>query len=260
MIKPVQYQKKLEGKSNAHLITFDDGKDYVVKYFLPGFEKSLPNEWIAYCLARYIQLPIPFAQIIEIPPEFSSQFPEPIQSTSKYQFASQYVPNCVNGHEVSGISQIVNDDELPSVILFDYWLSNGDRTRKNILLKEEEKGLYRLMVIDHAECFGSYNWTSFEIEELPAKIMKSATHQLMSHFIKEDSAFFVPLELIQTIPIFLIEEIVNLIPDDWQVTEIERKAIVNFLVKRRKKILPGILQKYIAKEYLPIHQEEDLKD
>ena len=73
MIMPTVYQKKLEGKSNAHLITFSDGKDYVVKYFQPGFEKTLPNEWVAYCLARYLGLPIPYAQLVEIPHEFSSQ-------------------------------------------------------------------------------------------------------------------------------------------------------------------------------------------
>ena len=63
MIQPIAYRKKLEGKSNAHLITFNDGRDYVVKYFQPGFEKTLPNEWISYCLARYLGLPIPFARI-----------------------------------------------------------------------------------------------------------------------------------------------------------------------------------------------------
>ena len=76
MIEPIAYRKKLEGKSNAHLITFNDGRDYVVKYFQPGFEKTLANEWISYCLARYLGLPIPFAQFVEIPHDFSSQIPE----------------------------------------------------------------------------------------------------------------------------------------------------------------------------------------
>ena len=81
--------KKLEGKSNAHLITFNDGRDYVVKYFQPGFEKTLANEWVSYCLARYLGLPIPFAQLVEIPQEYSSQIPELAQmSKTQYQFAS----------------------------------------------------------------------------------------------------------------------------------------------------------------------------
>ena len=50
MIQPVAFKKTLVGKSNAHLITFSEGRDYVVKFFQPGFEKTLANEWVAYCL------------------------------------------------------------------------------------------------------------------------------------------------------------------------------------------------------------------
>ena len=92
-MEPIAYQKKLAGKSNAHLITFNDGNDYVVKYFQPGFEKTLPNEWISYCLGRYLGLPIPFAKIVEIPKNFSSLNPELAQMTdTQYQFASLYIP------------------------------------------------------------------------------------------------------------------------------------------------------------------------
>ena len=76
MISPVSYIKKLEGKSNAHLITFNDGRDYVVKYFRTGFEKTLPNEWVAYCIARFLDLPVPYAQIVEIREEFSKTIPD----------------------------------------------------------------------------------------------------------------------------------------------------------------------------------------
>ena len=176
MIMPTVYQKKLEGKSNAHLITFSDGKDYVVKYFQPGFEKTLPNEWVAYCLARYLGLPIPYAQLVEIPHDFSSQVPELAQmSHTNFQFASLYVPNCVDGHQVSNVSKIINHQSLASIILFDYWLCNRDRTRKNILLHEESPDSYQLWVIDHAEVFGSYNWLQPDLDMLPIGILKSAT-------------------------------------------------------------------------------------
>jgi hypothetical protein len=260
MIKPISYVKKLEGKSNTHLITFDDGNDYAVKFFLPGFEKSLPNEWVAYCLARYLQLPIPFAQIVEIPPEFFTEIPNFIESTSKSQFASRYIPGCLNGHEVSHIKKIVNEEQLASIILFDHWLSNGDRTRKNILLKQQlEADTYHLWIIDHAECFGSYNWTEEEVEDLPVKILKSATHRLMVQFVKDDSAFYEALEVIQTLPNFLIEEIISVIPEDWQVSAEEKKVISQYLNRRRRKILPDFLKTYIKREYHPLHAEERIE-
>jgi hypothetical protein len=258
MIKPIAYKKTLEGKSNAHLITFNDGRDYVVKYFQPGFEKTLANEWVSYCLARYLGLPIPFAQLVEIPKEFSSQYPELSQMTqTQYQFASLYVPDCFDGHQVTEVPTISNKEKLAGVILFDYWMCNRDRTRKNIILCDDKPNSYRLRIIDHAEVFASYNWTLQEIEALPITILKSATHQMMACFIKNEEEFNEELDIIQTLPIHLIEEIVALIPEDWQVTSEERKAIVSTLHTRRKRILKKLMERFIKRVYLPIHEQDE---
>ncbi|MDM5327235.1 HipA family kinase [Neobacillus sp. CF12] len=258
MIQPVAYKKTLEGKSNAHLITFNDGRDYVVKYFQPGFEKALANEWVAYCLARYLGLPIPFAKLVEIPQEFSSQYPELSQMVqTQTQFASLYVPECFNGHQVTNVPAISNKESLAGVILFDYWMCNRDRTRKNIILCDNSTNSYNLWIIDHAEVFASYNWTLEDIESLPITILKSATHQIMAYFIENEQNFYEQLEIIQEIPIHLIEEIVAAIPDDWQVTNEERKAIVTALVTRRKRILKKLMERFIKRVYQPIHANDE---
>jgi hypothetical protein len=257
MIKPVEYRMRLEGKSNAHLIAFDDGRDYVVKFSQAGFEKTLPNEWVSYCLARYLGLPVPFARLVEIPEEFSSKIPDYEQFIpTQFQFASLYVPNGLDGHQVKNVSGIVNAETLPGIILLDYWLGNRDRTRKNILLEEDAKDIYRLWIIDHAEILGSYNWTISSIENLPTGLRKSAAQQLMAAYIEHEDIFFEQLDMIQTIPIFLIEEIVSTIPDDWMVTKEEKKALVTVLLKRRKKILPKLLPRFIKKVYRPLHDSQ----
>lgn len=259
MIKPIAYKKKLEGKSNAHLITFDDGNDYVVKYFQAGFERSLPNEWVGYCLGRYLGLPIPFSRIIEIPQEFSDRVPEieVIEGTT-HQFASLYVPDCLDGHQVSNIPKIINHQALAGIILFDYWLCNNDRTRKNILLQEQESNHYELWIIDQAEVFGSYAWDRPDCMLLPIGVLKSATHQLMARYIEDEGQFKDELAIIQSIPILLMEEIVAMIPDDWDVSKEERKAIVTNLLRRRNKILPKLMNKFIQKVYLSI--QENMKN
>lgn len=258
MIKPVAYKKTLQGKSNAHLITFNDGRDYVVKYFQPGFEKTLANEWVSYCLARYLGLPIPFARLVEIPQEFSSQYPELSQMTqTQFQFASLYVPECFDGHQVTDVPNISNKESLAGVILFDYWMCNRDRTRKNIILCDDTVNSYQLWIIDHAEVFASYNWTLQDIETLPITILKSATHQIMACFIDDEQEFWEQLEIIQSIPIHLIEEIVALIPEDWHVTMEEKKAIVSTLVTRRKRILKKLMERFIKRVYRPIHEQNE---
>lgn len=260
MIEPVAYCKQLEGKSSSHLITFNDGNDYVVKFFQPGFEKTLPNEWVSYCLARYLGLPVPYGQIVQIPQEFSSQIPELSQiSNTPYQFASLYVANCINAHEIQNISHIINHHTLASVIVFDYWLYNGDRTRKNVLLQEKSNALYHLWAIDHAEVFGTYNWQQTDLEQLPVHIIKSATHQFMAGFIEEEQSFQEQVEVIQTMPILLMEEIVSLIPEEWSVSKEEKKAIVSTLVIRRKKLLPKMINNFINKVYFPIKENANFR-
>ena len=46
----------------------------------------------------------------------------------------------------------------------------------------------------------------------------------MARFIEKEEYFYKPLEVIQTIPIFLIEEIITMIPDEWILTKEEAKA------------------------------------
>lgn len=255
MIKPVAYRRKLEGKSNAHLIAFDDGRDYVVKFFQAGSEKTLPNEWVAYCLARYLGLPVPFACLVEMPEEFTRKIPELAQFIpTRHQFASLYVPNCHDGRHVSDVNGIVNSETLSGIILFDYWLGNRGRTRKNILFQEVANEIYHLWIIDHAEILGSNSWEISSLEHLPTGLRKSSAQHMMATFIKNEDAFAEHLELIQTIPNFLIGEIVSTIPDDWMVTREERKAMVTVLLKRRRKVLPKWLPRFIRKVYLPLHR------
>lgn len=254
MIEPVLYQKQLEGKSNAHLITFSDGNDYVVKYFQPGFEKSLPNEWVAYCLARFLELPIPYGRIVDIPTEFSCKVPELASlSGAKYQFASLYKPYCQDGHQALDITNLTNGSaQLSGIILFDHWICNTDRTRKNILLHEDDSNSHKLWMIDHAEVFGTYNWALPDLENLSTNLLKSATHQIMTLFIEDEDYFAEQLEIIQTIPVLLMEEIVELIPEEWDVSKEEKKAMVSTLIRRRKKVLPELMQKFIKKIYRPL--------
>lgn len=250
MIEPILYKKQLPGKSNAHLIQFNDGYDYVVKFLRPGFEKSLANEWVGYCIARYMNLPVPYSCMVEILPDFLTNIPNmnPIILT-KRQFASRFLPGCVNGHEAEEISDIVNKDVLANIIVFDYWLMNHDRTRKNILLKEEEKGRYHLSVIDHAEIFHSYNWQLSDLDVLYKNLIKSLTHKLIASFIDHEDQFWEQIDIMQKMPALLIEEIVDLIPEDWLVSKDERKAMTGILVNRRKREVPKLVHRFIKRIY-----------
>lgn len=256
-MQPAAYRRYLGGKSSSHLISFDDGRDYVIKFIKPGFEKTLSNEWLTYCLARFLQLPVPTAHMVEIPEEFCKTIPELAYTQyTKKQFASLYIEGCGDGY-TSDVRYIVNHRSLAGIILLDYWLCNRDRTRKNILLKEESPGSYSLWIIDHAEIFGSYGWLLPHLETLPTGILKSATHTMMARFVEDEHQFTEQLEIIQTIPSLLLEEILSCIPNDWHLAKEERKAIITTLLTRRQKSLPHLIHKFIKNVYRPLHAQMD---
>jgi hypothetical protein len=87
--------------------------------------------------------------------------------------------------------------------------------------------------------------------------MKSATHQFMSAYIEDENKFTEQLQIIQSFPVLLLEEIVELVPDDWLLSKQDKKAIVGRLVNRRKKILPHLMRKYIKKIYQPQHPNKE---
>ncbi|ARK29710.1 HipA family kinase [Halalkalibacter krulwichiae] len=248
MIIAKHYKARLDSKKkNVHVITFDDGKDYAVKFSLPNHSKALVNEWLGYCLARYLQLPVLPSQIIEISKDFYQTIPElqPIPY-SKHHFASLYKAHYVNASSVLAIDSICNKEQLPGIITFDYWISNLDRTRKNILLKEKQKKQkYELYIINHAEAFGSTSWNALDLHSLSTNLIESCTHQMLARFIDNKQLFKEQITTIQSIPSLLIEEILSLMPDEWQLAKEERKELCKALRFRSHNILPKLIETFI---------------
>lgn len=258
-MKPTSYQKLFESKTNnAHLITFDDGNDYVVKLFKETENKALVNEWIAYCFARYMGLPIPYSYLVEIPKEFFEKIPKSVDTKyTSQQFASKYISNCKNGHETN-VLKILNNDDLANIIVFDYWLYNIDRTRKNILLEERIPGGHYCWIIDNADSFGSLSWTVNDLWNRPQTTIESATHALLAKHVPKEVDFKKAIQLIQVIPTQLIEEIVSSIPEDWQLSNVEKEELIKSLNYRRFFTLHLLIEKFIRKVYRPLNKRSQL--
>jgi hypothetical protein len=247
MIAPIRYIKSLESnQNNVHLMTFNDQKDYVIKFYLPSQPKALINEWLGYCLAKYLQLPVPTSQIVALPEQSIHLLPNCYQLPhSKFQFASLYEKDCQNLYQVSQINNILNHTFLARIITFDYWLFNTDRTRKNILLKKQENLNYLLWIIDHAQIFGSTSWNVEELQNLSEGIIKSSTHEMMAKFIQDNEQFKREIDIIQSIPSLLIEEILSLLPEEWMLSKEETKEIIRTLQHRSYNVLPNVMNKFI---------------
>ncbi|MFK9094775.1 HipA family kinase [Bacillus salipaludis] len=245
-IEPVLLiQKMKKGHSKPHLIRFTDGNDYVVKFKNnPTGTRTLVNEYVAGKLAVLVNLPVTPFRIVYISQNFIEANPSLFQSgfRSGNQFASlfitdtTYLPQKMDpDHPIP----IMNKDQLAGIIAFDYWLGNVDRNRKNLLLKPIQDTGFQFFIIDHGHCFTHSNWTVETLKTIPN--MSNSWRKAHKHYIsmlEGDGLAGVAEHITKIIAIHrnTIEEIVNSIPADWEVSDLEREALIEFLIESQQRL------------------------
>jgi hypothetical protein len=245
-IYPVQYIKSLNGKSCPKLILFSNGLKYVVKFKnnRQG-TKVLVNEYVVGHLANLLSLPVAPFRIVDISEEFIMENPDLAKHAfeSGNQFASLYIDNCsplkkkfLTRNKVT----ITNCDSLAGMIVFDHWVNNTDRGTNNILL-EPYKGKFYLHMIDHANSFPKgFKWTKRTLKKKPREIVhRWCASQLRGQRNKLNSY----LKKILNLPDEKIHEVVESIPENWDVSEKEKMELLTYIVKMNK-VLPDLISKF----------------
>ncbi|WP_394236017.1 HipA family kinase [Niallia oryzisoli] len=251
---PVQFIETLPG-GTAHVILFSDGNNYVVKW--NGTEsrraKEVINEYVVSKLGMLLSLPVVPFQPVYISSEFINKTPE-LQST-RYSFnpglqsACLFIGGSITLKEVytslTAKTEIQNHDMLGAMVVFDHWVFNYDRTLRNVLMEQHSDGSYYFHMIDHGKCFpGGYTWTPQTIiEKRNKKLSYRETYQwIISILNGEDFTSFI--EKIAAIPHELIYEVIQSIPEEWQVSTEERAALVTFLIEQKSN-LPTLMESFI---------------
>lgn len=253
---PVQFVQTLRG-GTAHVILFSDGKKYVVKW--NGSEKDrakeVVNEYVVSKLAGHLSLPVVPFELVYIPDEFIMQTPE--LHSKKYIFRSGthigclFIENSLDFKTVLGafpsVGEVKNSDMLAGMIVFDHWVYNIDRTKSNLLLERLSEGNYHVHMIDQGKCFpGGYNWNAKTLSQTQKdKFNYQVTYQWAFSLLTQEDI----LSFINKIYYFsneLIYEVIQSIPEDWEVSNEERQALYNYLVEY-KNHLPNIMTNFIDK-------------
>lgn len=145
IIKPAD-----QGLSSPYLCRGDDGEMYFVKGKASG-RTSLWAEWLAGHLGQAFGLPIPPFHIADVPAEIIRECPPELAAigsgpafASLKREGSQWLELAAKPH----ISQDLQKD----ILVFDWWLKNGDRTRgnPNLLWNLSQN---QCVVIDHNQAF-----------------------------------------------------------------------------------------------------------
>lgn len=142
-----------QGLSSPFLCRGDDGELYFVKGRASG-RASLWAEWLGGHLGQAFGLPIPPFCIAEVPAALIRECsPELRPLGSGPAFASSNAEGC-QWLELATTPRI-NVALQRDILVFDWWLHNGDRTRGNPNLLWHS-GKTELVVIDHNQAFDSH--------------------------------------------------------------------------------------------------------
>jgi hypothetical protein len=202
--------RSTQGITRPFLCRGDDGGLYYVKANAAG-RKALISEWIAGNVAQRLNLPIPSFKQAIIPPELVtlSARDDIADLGAGTGFASQLIENA---DELSYLFINQIDATLRAkILLFDWWMANGDRTltefggNPNILWLHRDSKPY---IIDHNMAFD-----------------ETASHDFWSHHIfAADRPAWTPrlrteMETLMTTALDELPAWWNTMPAEW--TEID---------------------------------------
>ncbi|MDN3017336.1 hypothetical protein PH210_14145 [Paenibacillus sp. BSR1-1] len=251
-LKPVKYLETLSGGA-AHLFLFNDGNRYVVKC-KNNFHgtRELVNEFVVARLGQLLSLPVVPFEIVQMSQEQIKSIPKKYSSDYKpgSQFASLFIDNCIglSSNPPHPTKDEINDHEvLAGIFVFDHWVHNRDRTKRNILLEQLQGGKYNIHMIDHGKCFsGGYKWNAATLQKQKGFKKDSIVHIWAVGMLEDLKIVTSYIEQILALPEESIKEVIREIPEDWDVSLQDRKALITYLIEQKKTIADSVY-KFIRK-------------
>ncbi|MGD2407431.1 HipA family kinase [Bacillus subtilis] len=235
----VSLEKQIpNGITQPLLMKTDDGL-YVVKHCqnVDG-TKILVNEFVCYKLAKLLSVPIPKASLIKISEEIINADPN-LQKTGikpGIHFGSQFNKNA-NSSAVAPplLNRIINQDDIPSIILFDQIIYNDDRTKNkgNLLIDTKAK---EILAIDHSHTFkNGALWNETELRRInsdPLCLVKDFheyNYRVMLNYVNGHSPFNKILSKIHSLKQEDIDWCFEELPLEWNLIETEKVALKRFI-------------------------------
>jgi hypothetical protein len=227
-----------EGGSLPALAEADDGFKYVVKFRGSGHgTKMLVSELIGGAIAQTLGFRIPEMVFINLDEAFGrtegdEEIQDLLQASRGLNLGLHFLSGALTFDLV--VTQ-VDEKTASQIVWMDALLTNVDRTAKNTNMLMWHKELW---LIDHgASLYFHHSWVNWEKYAL-SPFIQIKDHVLLLYASELNS---VDMEFKEILTPDKIEEIVNLLPDDWlhwggtEETPADiRQVYINFLNERIK--------------------------
>lgn len=223
--------------ARPHLMTADDGVDYVVKFPRENDHKSLFNEFVGGKLANHFGLTVLNPVIVKIDQDIidNSNALHTRGIHPGLYFATQKMNDIYNvGADASkriDMSNIENLSEVPEFIVYDIFVCNNDRNPNNSILVpiNENRGKFRYYLIDHGFCFNGPEWNLDMVQNMPYRL-SHIPWNISS--VVEDSQFKTPAIQVTLLKSEDLRDVINQVPDEWKPVPIEIEALTKTLTSR----------------------------
>jgi len=227
-----------EGGSLPAVVEADDGEMYVMKFVGAGQgPKALIAELIAGEIGRELGLHVPELTLMEMAPLLARSEPHAeIQdllqrSAGRLNLGLRYLQNALEFNML--LKPPPNSDLASAVVWFDAFVTNVDRTPRNVNMLVWRDNLW---LIDHgASLYFHHNWVDYMARSRsPFAPIKNHTLLSFAETLPETDALFRTRLSRET-----IEQIVHQVPDEWLNHDADftsfdehRRAYIDYLVSR----------------------------
>lgn len=233
----------ISGSCCPQVFLCDDDNSYVVKFHHNNVGKRvLPNEYISYCLAHSLELPVYEAKLIEVDP-FLIEDTKAAWLHGGTQFGIKFDVNALELKK-SLISKIENTYDVAKILVFDQWVRNLDRSNEyhNWLCSPvPDTGKYVLKAIDHSDVFHGRDWeisdlhthtTSFETYN-----KRQVAYSELGKLIISGEEIVTAVDKINDIQEDQIRHIIDSVPSYWNFSDVDKQNVIQYLLSRRQLIL-----------------------
>lgn len=228
-----------EGGSLPAIVEADDDGLYVIKFRGAGQgPKALIAELVAGEIGRALGLPVPEIVFMELDPLLGRSEPdfeiqELIKASTGLNLALDFLPGALAFDALDVQSGVVDSELASSILWFDAYITNVDRTARNTNMLWWHR---RLMLIDHGASLYFHHIDGNYLERSRTPFSPIKNHVLLPI---ASELRVVDLRAKELLNLHVIEGIVNLIPPSWlendpffSDTQARRAAYVAYLLDR----------------------------
>jgi HipA-like protein len=203
-----------EGGSLPAIVAGDDDGTYVVKFRGAGQGvKALVAELISGEIARALKLPVPEIVFAEVDPRMAKTEPDReiqdlLKNSEGLNLALDYLPGSITFEPIVDLAIRGNSRLASSIVWFDAFVTNVDRTAKNTNLLVWHR---KLWMIDHgATLIFHHNWAGYE------RRSRATFPQIKDHVLLPWATEVRDVdEELTALAREAIDGVIDLVPDEW---------------------------------------------